>query len=115
MIQALQLATNIKSCLSTLQHITSFLKLELKAFQRTLIVSFKVSFDNVPPPKPISRPFATNSRVSEPKYLHSSMDVVVGPYQRVLSSSGILQWVTQNFLGNSEIDCFPLHAIQSDR
>jgi len=112
-IQALQLDSNVKLCLSMLQHITSFLKLEVKAFQRTLIVSSKVFFDNVPPPKPISRPFATNSRVSEPKYLCSSMDVVVGPYQRVRSSSGIPRWVTQNFLGNSAIDYFPLNAIQS--
>ena len=46
-------------------------------------------FVNIPPPKPISRCYAMNSRVSEHRNLHSSMDVDVRRCQKCLSCSDI--------------------------
>ena len=53
--------------------------LETSISQKTLTVSFKVSFDNMPPPKPNTKPFHMNSKALELKCLPSSTAVVVGP------------------------------------
>ena len=99
--------------LSTSSHITSFLKHAIETSLSISTINCKHFSARSPLLKSITRRYAMNSRVSEPKNLHLNADVDVGVSQSAQSSFGTLQYVIQLLLANSDIEYFPLHAIQS--
>ena len=79
---------NDKSNQSIFLPITFFQKVARKALLHTSIVKSKYFFIDIQPLRPITRQYASNSRVSELKNLHSSTGIAAGLLSVIQNCSG---------------------------
>ena len=92
-IVSLQNVINDKSNQFILLPITFFQKVTWKALLHTLILKSKYFFINIQPLRPIMQQYASNSRVSEFKNLHSRKGVAARLLSVHQNCSGILHLV----------------------